>query len=123
MPRFDFTGFAQQRDGESQRQERTKPDKEQRVHETWVELKRQIGNYVQGNGSLCEVSAAWPQITLAAADDGLLIIVKDLVAFEVTRMASRYKQPSSAPAKTAEVSGEQEIMATIVDWYEAISRN
>ena len=121
MSRFDFSGFVEQRDEAIRQREKAERDRQEQTRQTWVELKREVGNYVVRNGRRCEVSGEYPGIVLNAMNSpGLIISVKSRSSFEITYPGIKNAGYLEARDKTNEITSDRALMQAVVDWYEAL---
>lgn len=121
VARFDFTGYVQERDEAIQRQDRAERDRQQQLNVTWVELKREAGNYVNRNGAGCQVTGTYPTIDLdTGRGQRLTVTVTDRSTFLLAYTGSEPEGFLDNGEKIVEATGDQGVMKAIVDWYEAI---
>lgn len=121
VARFDFTGYVQERDDAIQRQERAERERQQQLHATWVELKREAGNYVHRNGALFQVTGTYPTVDLdTGRGQRLIVTVTDRSAFSLAYTGSEPGGFLDNGERVVEAKGDQGVMKAIVDWYEAI---
>jgi len=120
MSRFDFTGYVNQRNEAIRRQEKAERDRQHETRNTWVELIREIGNYVHRNGKRCQVSGNFPLINLDNGKGSTLVVtVEDRARFALAYTGSEPQGYFDTGNTTQEASGDPAVMRAIVDWYEA----
>ncbi|MGU3449670.1 hypothetical protein [Methylobacterium sp. 391_Methyba4] len=123
MARFDFTGYLQQRDDAIERKKKAERDKQHQIHLTWVELSREAGNYVHRNGKRCSVESEFPTVTMQTSDGRrMLVTVRDRSTFGYQQSSEEFGSRVLSEEQPEEVSGDQAIMAAIVEWYEATAQ-
>ncbi|MCJ2039058.1 hypothetical protein MKK55_08850 [Methylobacterium sp. J-059] len=123
MSRFDFSEFVEQRDEAIRQREKAERDRQEQTRLTWVELKREVGNYVVRNGRRCEVTGEYPGLFLNAGSGlGFVVTVKGRSSFEVTHPGIKNAGYLETHDKTQEITSDRGLIQAIVDWYEALPR-
>lgn len=123
MPRFDFTGYIERRDEALEREAQAERARQQALHDTWVELKREAGNYVQRNGGACQVSGAYPTIDLdSLAGKRLVVTVQNRSAFHLSYNGESPTSVIDEGQMTQVASGDEAVTKAIVEWYESVTK-